>query len=717
MGHIYVVIPSLNPDEKLCRTVDEIRRAGLSHIVIVNDGSDREHLPFFPAEQEGLKVLNHRYNRGKGAALKTAFHYLDRFCPDCDAVVTADGDGQHDAKDIMRCAEAALAHPDTLVLGCRDFSGEDVPKRSRIGNRFTSGVFRFLCGMKISDTQTGLRAFSASLLPFLGTVQGNRFEYETNMLLQCKQHRIPLHEVKIQTVYLEDNASSHFHPVRDSLRVYGFIVKFLLSSGVSFLVDIGLFYLLSVLLRSALGNYLTPIVATVGARTVSSLLNYRINRDKVFAYRGGRGTMGRYYLLAIPLMGCSAGAVSLLTHFLGVGSFFSTLLKIVVDTVLFLLSYRIQQTFVFADPKRSMDGAGAKRPLTAGCVVRRLFLVIGTLLLAVVVTVSSACLMICYGPSESLRDMLVISAKQASATKWIPSLFLSAKTIDAIMEASAAVQTDVVNLDDIEKQEEGEWDDAIDGMKLIFRQHPNFKAYILLIRDPARVKVGISSENFANATYGKSLFRMADKYDCVAAINGGEFQDPGGQGSGARPMGLTYAFGKCAWSDGLRRTFIGFDKDNHFICRESMTKQEADALGVRDAVSFQNGNVLIQQDGEEVKVFRSDKNTGTAQRTAIGQRADGTVIFLVTDGRSADSIGATRNDVIDMLLEYGAVNAGMLDGGSSAMMYYENYYNLYPVDQSRLDEYQKKGLVNRYKAFVSPRMLPTCFIVTKEETT
>lgn len=125
--------------------------------------------------------------------------------------------------------------------------------------------------------------------------------------------------------------------------------------------------------------------------------------------------------------------------------------------------------------------------------------------------------------------------------------------------------------------------------------------------------------------------------------------------------------------------------------------------------------MLIEQSGSAVKLYKADNDTGTAQRTAIGQRADGTVIMLVTDGRSVDSIGATRNDVIELMVANGAVNAAMLDGGSSAMMYYRDYYDVYGMDKSQLDKYQLQGLVNRYKAFTSPRRIPTYFVVSKEQ--
>ena len=145
-----------------------------------------------------------------------------------------------------------------------------------------------------------------------------------------------------------------------------------------------------------------------------------------------------------------------------------------------------------------------------------------------------------------------------------------------------------------------------------------------------------------------------------------------------------------------------------------MNKATAESLGIRDGVCFQTGNVLITNDGSNVTLHRADGNTGTAQRTAIGQTADGTIILLVTDGRTSSSLGATHNDVIDIMVSYGAVTAGMLDGGSSAMMYYDNYFEKYEYDFEKLDPYQKRGLVNKYKAFTDPRLIPTYFIVGGE---
>ncbi|MBQ7288799.1 MAG: phosphodiester glycosidase family protein [Clostridia bacterium] len=716
LKRIVIVIPSLNPDEKLRQTVEGLRAVGFSRFVLVDDGSDLAHKKFFPSLQEdGIVLLEHVVNRGKGAALKTAFQYILKDKKDTAGVITVDGDGQHHPEDVYACAKEFLNVPDAVVLGCRDFSGKDVPARSRFGNRTTSLVFRALCGMHISDTQTGLRALPFSALPLLLTVRGEHFEYETNMLLKLKQNGISMREVKIRTVYIEHNASSHFKPIRDSIRVYGFLLTFLCSSLMACAVDLVVFYLLRRLLGGLFGDW-SILAATAGARVVSSLTNFQINRQRVFESKQKTWkTLCKYYTLVLPQMLISAGLVSLLSACLGGNSETDTLLKLLVDTLLFFVSYRIQQSWVFAEKSKAKPARREKKPLTAGKVIRRILLSVFSLFMAVLMAVYAALFVVAHGPSESLRNMLVLSAKQASATKWVPSLFLSKGQIEEILKNSEKITTNTLAANTYATDVSAdEWADAKDGMKLEFITQPKFKAYLLLVRDPKRVTVGVSSAHFETASEGKRIFDLADQYHAVAAINGGEFIDTGGRGNGARPMGLTYAGGKKVWSDGLKRTFIGFDSNDRLVCREGMTAAEADALGIRDAISFQNGNVLIEQSGDEIQLHYSNDNTGTAQRTAIGQRADGTVLLLVTDGRSASSIGATRNDVIDVLVNYGAVSAGMLDGGSSAMMYYRDYYNKYSVDTSALDVYQKQGLVNRYKAFTKPRRIPTYFIVTGE---
>ena len=365
-------------------------------------------------------------------------------------------------------------------------------------------------------------------------------------------------------------------------------------------------------------------------------------------------------------------------------------------------------------PKKKKDEPEKKKS-NVWKYIGRFFITIISLALFLVIAVFSTVGVIAHGPSETLRDLLVNSAMQASATKWVPGLFLSDNEIEAILNKSEETVEDKVSIDDIDSENstnsEDEWANAKDGMIFETVNRSTFKAYVLLVKDPNRVFVGTSTNNYDTAKYGIDVFQAAERYGSVACINGGEFLDNGGFGTGSRPMGLTYSQGKCVNNDGAKKTFLGFTNENELIVREGMTKAEADELGIRDAVSFQNGNTLIQRDGDSVTVFYQDGNTGTAQRTGIGQRKDGTVILIVTDGRSASSLGATHNDMIDLMLSYGAVSAGLVDGGSSSLMYYEDYYNKYDYDTSTLDKYQLQGLVNNYKAFTEPRKIPTFFMV------
>ena len=710
-----VIIPSLNPDEKLKKTVDGMVKAGFGKIIIVNDGSDDEHLKYFPKADSTITVIHRKINHGKGAALKVAFDYVLKKFPNVFGVVTVDGDGQHTPEDTVSCIKALYENPESAVLGCRDFSAPDVPKKSRLGNKLTRTVFKTLCGIKITDTQTGLRAFPISMLPLLLSIKGERFDYETNMLLKLNGSGIDLKEVAIKTVYIEENASSHFRPFADSIKIYRFILAYFLSSILSFVADISFFYILCLVFGELLGGWCIP-VATLVARAISSFLNYTLNRKHVFDSKESKHkSLIRYYLLAVPVMLISALAVMLLSKLFASTPIIQTLIKIVVDCVLFFLSYRIQRNWVFSEKNKEskkQQEEKEKKKVTVKNVVCRTLISISTAIGMIFITVVAACLMICYGPSETVRNMAVMMAMEASATKWIPGLFLSDDTVNSILEQSKKLDLEIVDTNDLNQNNDTQFNNETDeGTKLIFLNEPKFKAYVLLIKDPKRISVGVSADDFSTSKEGVGIFDIAEKYGCLAAINGGEFLDIGGMGNGARPMGITYSGGKLVWEDALRRTFIGFDKNDRLICKEGLTKAQAEKLGVRDGVCFKNGNTLIEPDGESVKIYKANASVGPAQRTAIGQTADGTVIMLVTDGRTADSIGATRNDVIDIMLSYGAVSAGMLDGGSSAMMYYENYAEKLHMDTSQFDDYQKNGMLNRYKAFTPPRSIPTYFIV------
>lgn len=222
-----IVLPSLDPDQKFAAVVKGLVEDGFEHIIIVDDGSDEAHQRWFDEAEQypSCTVIHHGVNKGKGRALKTAFAHVRRTLPELDGVITIDGDGQHLLADIVACGERMLAERDKVVLGCRDFDLPGVPPRSVAGNKTTSRLFRLLYGIRLSDTQTGLRAIPRSCLPLFEQVEGERFEYETNMLLAMKRAGIPLLEQPIATVYDEEDYSSHYNAVKDSWRIFRIMFK------------------------------------------------------------------------------------------------------------------------------------------------------------------------------------------------------------------------------------------------------------------------------------------------------------------------------------------------------------------------------------------------------------------------------------------------------------------------------------------------------------
>lgn len=345
--NITAIIPSLNPDEKLLAVVDGLAEAGFAHILLVDDGSKQENKHFFAEAVRRCsrcELLCHSENRGKGKALKTALACFLQHPTGDSGVITVDGDGQHCIDDVLACAAALRANPQSLVLGCRSFTGAGVPARSALGNRLTAWCFRALCGVAVSDTQTGLRAFSAGFARRALAISGERFEFETNMLLETKRLGVPICEVPIKTVYLDGNAGSHFSPLRDSLLIYRQILRFAGSGAASLCCDFMLFLLLEWLLR-ALPPEQRLLAATAGARLCSSVLNFVLNKRFVFGSEAPFSfVLLRYYALCVVQGAASYGGVFLLAAKLGLPAVVS---KIMVDFILFLISFQIQREFIF----------------------------------------------------------------------------------------------------------------------------------------------------------------------------------------------------------------------------------------------------------------------------------------------------------------------------------------------------------------------------------
>ena len=342
-----ILIPAYQPDEKLYNLVRELKAVADYPILIVNDGSSEDRAPLFERLREHADVIGYEGNRGKGAAIKYALvHVQEHYAAD-EGVITVDADGQHLPVDVMRVTKAWEAAPNKIVLGSRRFTGK-VPFKSRFGNAITRGVFAISTGVRLHDTQTGLRAFSVSRIPMMLDMTGDRYEYEINVLLYATRHKIPIEEIPIETVYIEDNASSHFKPVHDAWLIYKMILLFVGSSFASMLVD----YVLVIVLTATLSPYLAKakvlLVSTIAARVVSSLVNYSINRKLVFQNRD-RLSMLRYYLVVAGIWAVNYGLLYLVSLAMPVA-----VGKVLVELLLYPVSFLLQRSFVFPTSKEEI---------------------------------------------------------------------------------------------------------------------------------------------------------------------------------------------------------------------------------------------------------------------------------------------------------------------------------------------------------------------------
>ena len=342
---IYIVIPAYEPDDKLIAVVEELTTRTDYRLIVVNDGSGDDKDEIFDKVKDKAALLEHEVNRGKGAALRTAFEYIRDNAKGNLGIITADSDGQHKVEDIERIADALMENPDRLIMGCRRFTG-DIPARSRFGNNMTRMVFKFAAGVGVSDTQTGLRGFSGDLLDFMLELPGDRYEYEMNMLLAAARENIGFFEVPIETVYINDNKGSHFNPLRDSLRIYKDIIKFSCSSLLSFLVD----YLLYSVLFAFSGSIK---ISNIVARVFSSCFNFLLNKRVVFKNKESLGkTAAKYFSLAGIILLINTTLLSFCTKHLIKNEYAA---KGVIEVLLFFLSWTVQRSFVFKKKGRTAN--------------------------------------------------------------------------------------------------------------------------------------------------------------------------------------------------------------------------------------------------------------------------------------------------------------------------------------------------------------------------
>ena len=356
LSKITIIIPVLNPSDRLFNVVGELVEVGFSDIIVVNDGSGAAYIKTFEdvGNLPGCTVLAHEKNKGKGAALKTAFCFFLENRTDNIGVVTMDSDGQHRTADVVKCAEALAEPGDTIIMGVRDFNKPNVPRRNAFGNRLTAHAFRLFFGIMLKDTQTGLRGIRKEHLPLVLKINNNRFDYESAMLIEAEKEGLRFHEVEIETVYEKDSKDpSHYRPFADSLLILlvvsSRLVKYALSGISTFFLDIGLFWVIIRFFGSFFGAW-AILLSTFFARVFSAYTNFYINRRFVFTSNKSLGLQTfRYFILASVQMCVSAGLLWLLSllikenHSAGLLTF----LKAIVDTVIVSFSFIIQRKWVF----------------------------------------------------------------------------------------------------------------------------------------------------------------------------------------------------------------------------------------------------------------------------------------------------------------------------------------------------------------------------------
>ena len=344
------------------------------------------------------------------------------------------------------------------------------------------------------------------------------------------------------------------------------------------------------------------------------------------------------------------------------------------------------------------------------CIIRRFLLVFFTLILLVFAGLVMVCNLIFNGPSTTARDRLTMSMRESSGMKWCPALFIGEDTVAEIEKITAAELPDElsdisqikIDLDNVLSGTD-EWENHPDGIRIEKVSGDTYNAHVMIIRDPSRVYLATSSDNFSTSIPGSRINKQIETEGAVAAINAGAFYDDGTGNPivGSVPEGLVISEGVVRWKTGKapQEGFVGFNNDNVMVVAKTMTADKAMELGIRDGCCF--GPVLIMNNTVNEEAYNA--NSGLNPRTAIGQRADGAVIFLCIDGRQASSMGGTYADIIDIMVEYGAVNACNLDGGSSTVMLYRDHNT------------GKVSMINSYSLLQEePRRMPTFIMVRPE---
>ena len=632
-----IIVPTLNPDEKLIDLVRKLKKRNLP-IVIINDGSKKKCTDIFETLKLkfGCDIFTHTKNIGKGAAIKSGIKYVSQRYPESCGYVTADADGQHSAEDILKVAEALEKNSHSLILGSRNFGEKNVPFKSRWGNRITSFVFLISTSNKCPDTQTGLRGIPKEFTQICLCIPGERFEYEMNMLLEFARRKISTVHVPIATIYLEDNKSSHFNVVRDSVLIYLNILKYSISSLGSAIIDLIAF---TILINLIFGKASAGILAaTVVARFMSGSVNFMVNKHWVF--KSGNGNcveMIKYLTLFFSQMMLSFILVTSLSNL----SLNLTIIKILVDSTLFLISYQIQKRYIFNKKERvkKVMKKFLSKPYRWAAIFS--ILLVGAF-------------------SFTLLDTFVLQksiTNVKSITSYASTTSTAAKSTAVITDKSYQDENIKINIETVRKY--------------------NSTIYVadIQVSDASYLKTALASN-----TYGRNITAttsdIAETKNAIFAINGDFY--------GFRDGGYVLRNG-IVYRSSVRSTenneALVVDKSGNLsvISESTVSMQSLSDNGALQVLSFgpglvENGKIAVTSSSEVGQSMTSNP------RTAIGQISDLHYVVIVSDGRTSASEGLSLLELAQEFKERSCTVAYNLDGGGSSTMYFNGKIINNPTD-------------------------------------
>ena len=675
------LIPAYMPDEKMIDVSKGLYQEGFE-IIIVNDGSPETFNKVFSDASRYARILIHNENKGKGEALKTGLEYIYNTYDAPYTIVNADADGQHRLEDIIKVASVAEANRSCLILGSRKMEGK-VPFKSRAGNAITRFVYRLTTGNIVYDTQTGLRAYSDKLVPELLQICGSRYEYEMNMLMELPKHGIEIKEELINTIYIGKNESSHFDPIKDSIKIYKEILCFCASSLISFLVDYGLFCVISAISGSL-------IVANTLARIISGTLNFSLNRKVVFKSQKDVATSAiKYSVLALAILITNTFILEILTG-MGLTAYAA---KIITELALFVLSYFIQHSYIFKKGRQDH----MKKHLWAIC---------------------SAFVLITFTTYISLDTFFISESYNSNATEINTSLFDGQTDSDTQLTESIDntqsethksrsgrkhSRTNVSEGATVTSSETTESSSGINASEPYTGENTvssdNYSITLteyyqndtkIYVADIILSSAQYLKTAFANDTYGKNVTAttsaIAENNNAVLAINGDYY---GVQENGyVIRNGIVYrdsANGSdvlCIYANGTMEVL----NDSEYSAEELVSR------GVWQAFSFgpalvEDSSITVDENAEVAKAKASNP------RTAIGVIDANHFVFVVSDGRTSESEGLSLYELATFMKGLGVETAYNLDGGGSSTMYFNGYVVNNPTTGGSIKERSVSDIV------------------------